>query len=401
MKIYDRYITGQIVRPMLAIVLVALAALLAERMLRVVDIVVGWRGSLVVIVEMLGYLIPHYMSLALPASFFIAILLVFGRLSRDGELDAMMASGLGLHRLLQPLVKVGLVLLVVTAITQSWLQPYSRYAYRAAIYTLSSVSFQMLLRERLFVTLGGTTYSVEGLSRDRSSFEGLLLYDDRGEGRSVTVTAKQGRVVPPEGTGPLTLELQEGVQQFVPEASAPDEEPHGGTTLRFRNFTSDLQGNEPGTFRPRGEDERELTLPELWASLGEELDGIDDVEIESEFHGRVVRILSTLTLPLVALPLAIARRRARRSYGMVIGLALLVGYNQILQLGEGLADNGRISSLLGLWVPFMVFAAIGLTLTWAKATRVPAASGTSRLDDLLERAGARLERLLSMRLGRS
>ncbi|MDF1585871.1 LptF/LptG family permease [Marinimicrococcus flavescens] len=401
MKIYDRYITGQIVRPMLAIVLIALAALLAERMLRVVDIVVGWRGSLVVIVEMLGYLIPHYMSLALPASFFIAILVVFGRLSRDGELDAMMASGLGLHRLLQPLLKVGLALLVITAITQSYLQPFSRYAYRAALFTLSNVSFQALLRERLFVTLGSTTYSVEGLSEDRSSFEGLLLHDDRGGGRSVTITAQEGRVVPPQNNEPLTLELSDGVQQFVPETGEAGKAPEGGATVRFRNFTSDLQGNQPGTFRPRGEDERELTLPELWAGLSTPVEGIDDVEIESEFHGRVVRILSALTLPLVALPLAIARRRARRSYGMVIGIALLVAYNQVLQVGEGLADNGRISSWLALWVPFGLFALIGLLLTWSKTTRVPAGSGTSWLDDLLERAGERFERLVSIRLGRS
>lgn len=400
MRIYDRYITGQIVRPMLAIVLVALAALLAERMLRVVDIVVGWRGSLVVIVEMLGYLIPHYMSLALPASFFIAILLVFGRLSRDGELDAIMASGLGLHRLLRPLVKVGLALMVITAISQSHLQPYSRYAYRAALFTLSNVSFQALLREGLFVTLGDTTYSVDGLNSDRSSFSGLFLYDDRGDGRSVTITAREGSVAPPQAGAPLTLQLEDGVQQFVPELTPPGEPPRGGTTLRFRNFTSDLQGNQPDTFRPRGEDERELTLPELWAGLGAPVEGIDDVEVESEFHGRVVRILSAVTLPLVALPLAIARRRARRSYGIVIGIVLLVAYNQVLQVGEGLADNGRISSWLGLWVPFGVFTLTGILLTWHKAMRVPAGGGASRLDELLERAGERLEKLVSMRSGR-
>ena len=63
---------AQIARPMVTAILVALIALLAERTLRVIDLVVGWRGSLFVVFEMLGYLIPHYMGLALPVAFFWA-----------------------------------------------------------------------------------------------------------------------------------------------------------------------------------------------------------------------------------------------------------------------------------------------------------------------------------------
>ena len=62
MSIYSRYLLAQIARPMITTILVALIALLAERTLRVIDLVVGWRGSLFVVFEMLGYLIPHYMG---------------------------------------------------------------------------------------------------------------------------------------------------------------------------------------------------------------------------------------------------------------------------------------------------------------------------------------------------
>src|SRR3954467_8719266 len=115
MSIYSRYLLAQIARPMITTILVALIALLAERTLRVIDLVIGWRGSLLVIFEMLGYLIPHYMGLALPAALFIAILLTVGRLSRDGELDAMLASGAGFVALLRPLLLSGLVITCLNA----------------------------------------------------------------------------------------------------------------------------------------------------------------------------------------------------------------------------------------------------------------------------------------------
>lgn len=391
----DRYVIGQVVRPMAAIVVIALLALLAERTLRVLDIVLGWRGSLLVLFEMLSYLVPHYMGIALPASFFIAILLVFSRMSRDGELDGMFAAGFGLHRILLPLFAIAAVVLVLNGLIVSHLQPFSRYAYRAALFALSNVSFLTLLRERTFLTLGETTYRVETLAPERDRFTGLLLFSRLPGGETLTITARRGRILPAEGQRPILLDLEDGVQQFVPSprADASDAPP---ATVRFRSFRTDVRGGEPKPFRPRGADERELTLPELWSALAHPPKGIDPSEIAAEFHGRLARIASTLLLPLVALPLAIARRRAKRSYGIIVGIALLVGYNQLLQFGESLADDGKISPWLGLWVPFFMFCLLGLLLVFWKTTRVPRVRGTSRFDLLVER----IEQSLAQRFGR-
>jgi lipopolysaccharide export system permease protein len=381
MSLLNRYVVGLVVRPMLAIVLVALAVLLAERMLRVLDIVIGWRGSMLVLLEMLGYLVPHYMSIALPAAFFIAMLVVFSRLSRDGEVDAMLAAGLGLHRIQRPLLAVALVLVFANLLIVSHLQPYSRYAYRAALFALSNVSFVTLLRAGTFVSLGGTTYTVDWLSPERDRFAGLVLVSRMRDGDTLTITARRGRILPAEGDRPIVLDLEDGVQQLVPA------EPGGrpAATARFRSFRADVHGGEPKPFRPRGEDERELTLPELWLALDRPVKGIDPPEIAAELHGRLARVVSTLLLPLVALPLAIARRRAKRSYGIVVGLALLLAYNQTLQFGESLADDGKLSPWFGIWLPFGLFLALGTGLTWWRTAKVPQAAGATRLDALVER----------------
>jgi lipopolysaccharide export system permease protein len=393
MSLLSRYLTGLVVRPMLAIVVVALAVLLAERMLRVLDLVIGWRGSMLVLLEMLGYLVPHYMGVAIPAAFFIAILLVFGRLSRDGEIDAMLAAGRGLHELLRPLFAIALVLVTINAVIVSHLQPYSRYAYRAALFALSNVSFLALLRERAFVTLGGTTYAVERLAPERDRLEGLVLFSKLTDGSTLAITARRGRILAAEGDQPVRFDLEDGVHQLVPPPG-PGGAERPAATVRFRSFTTDLKGAEPKPFRPRGEDERELTLPELVAALGRPVKGIDPPEIEAELHGRLVRVLSIPLLPLVALPLAIARRRARRSYGLVVGLVLLLTYNQVLHFGESLADDGKLSPWLGLWVPFAAFGTLGVVLTWWRSARVPRAAGGGRLDLWVERleawAGGRL-----------
>src|SRR3954452_10533024 len=153
MAIYSRYLLAQIARPMITAILVALIALLAERTLRVIDLVVGWRGSLFVVFEMLGYLVPHYMGLAAPVAFFLGILLTFSRLSREGELAAIFASGIGLPGLLRPIFATAILLAAVTALLVSHLQPYGRYAYRAASFALTNASFANLLQGGMFTTI--------------------------------------------------------------------------------------------------------------------------------------------------------------------------------------------------------------------------------------------------------
>jgi lipopolysaccharide export system permease protein len=393
MAIYSRYLLAQVARPMITAILVALIALLAERTLRVIDLVVGWRGSLFIVFEMLGYLIPHYMGLALPVAFFLGILLTFSRLSRECELAAIYASGAGLPQLLRPILLASTALAITVALLVSLLQPYARYAYRAATYALTNASFTSLLQDGLFTTLGDTTYMVEKISNDKSQMKGVFLYQGGEQRDSVTITATQGQTERARPTEPIVLKLQDGLQQLVPHRDAADAgQSSGEVVIRFREFETKL-ANPEADFRPRGEDEREMTLLELWAATGNPPAGVEPWEIESELVGRLVRILSLPVLPLMAIPLAIDRVRGQRSYGLVMGLAMLIAFHQILQVGEALADNNKIPTWLALWVPFGVFTLVSLVMFLRAATRVP----DPRLGIWLDRQFDQLGRLLPRR----
>src|SRR5690606_31799663 len=128
---------------------------------------------------------------------------------------------------------------------------------------------------------------------------------------------------------------------------------------------------QPGALPERGENEREMTVPELWVSPGVPEKRIEPAEVAAELHVRLVRVAATFILPLVAAPLAIGRRRAHRSYGFVIGITVLLLFNQLVQLGKSLADDGKISVLLGLWLPFGLFTLLGIVMSGWRIVRVP------------------------------
>lgn len=388
----DRYILKQVLRPMGATIFITLLALLAERSLSVIDLVIGWRGSLFVVFEMLGYLIPHYMGLALPAAFFLGILFAFSRLSKESEVDAMSAGGYGLPSMLRPLLWAAFATALLHLLLVSYLQPYSRYAYRAAVHAVTNVSFQSLIQPRRFVTVAGTTYYVEGMSPDRELFQGLFLFSADAQRGDVAITAKTGRLVSTGPLDPLKLELGEGVQQFTPSGATADGSRPNAVTVRFGTFLTDLSGRTPEAFRPRGDDERELTLLELWEMRGRDHGTIEAHEIEAEFSGRVVRTLSIMGLPLLALPLSLGRRRSQASYGFMVGIGLLIGYNQLIKTGESLVDDGVISAWPALWLPMGLFFCGSMLLFWRRAVFVPKPWELRGLDRFVERVMSMLRR---------
>src|SRR3546814_3446132 len=71
---------------------ISLCALLLERLLRLFNLLAETGSPFGVVLELAANLVPHYLGLALPAGFFIAVFVSVARLSEENELDAMLAS---------------------------------------------------------------------------------------------------------------------------------------------------------------------------------------------------------------------------------------------------------------------------------------------------------------------
>jgi lipopolysaccharide export system permease protein len=386
MKTLDRYILAKTLWPLFACIAIALVAMLLERMVRLLDLVVNRGGPFYLILKMLANLIPHYLGLAIPAAFFVGILLAVMRLSSDSELDAIHTMGVGLHRLLATLMGLAVVLMVVTGIILSVLQPYTRYAYRALVYTVTNTAWNAALERGTFFTgLGDLTVMVDDITDGGRKLVGIFIHQTEADGSTKTITAKDGRLYRLKNTDfRLSLRLSKGASV---ESGASGVRP---TVITFDQFDLPLDlANGPIRFNERGERASELTLFELWGFLGTPPPGLTADKIEAEFHSRLVRIVSLLTLPLVAIPLGIVSRRARRSVGVVAGLILLILFHYILRFGEGLVETGKVSPLLGLWSPCAIFAAIGL---WAFQT-TNKRPGYSPVTAKLDRASEAVERL--------
>jgi len=384
----DRYLLAETLRPLGIALGIVLSALLLERLLRLLDLLVNKGGPLVLVVKLLANLVPYYMGMALPAAFFLSVLLVISRLSADNELDAFLACGVSLKRLIRPIFGLAIVVTITTAVLFAYLQPHSRYAYRAIVYLVSNAAWEAILEEGVFATAKGrNTIMVDRIEAGGQRLHGVFVHEYLPDGTATAITARTGTMQRSEDGSNFLLRLSDG-QQI---ATRPGERQPAASAFQTLEFRIDLASDVP-PFRARGSDEREMTLLELWRQYGMSADEGFDRRVKAELHGRLARILSILVLPFVALPLGIATKRARRAYGFAFAGILLFLYHHALQFGESMADIGRVSPWIGIWVPVAIFTANGVWLFWHASSR-PGASPFAGLVDWIAGLFAGIARL--------
>jgi lipopolysaccharide export system permease protein len=101
-------------------------------------------------------------------------------------------------------------------------------------------------------------------------------------------------------------------------------------------------------------------------------------------------------LPLLAVPMGLAAKRARRSYGVALAALILVLYQQALQFLEALGDVGRLDPRPALWAVFLLFAAF-CGAVFRRSSRNPSEGGFDGALAAIERGALSAAALLPWR----
>jgi lipopolysaccharide export system permease protein len=391
MRLIDAYILRRVLMPLLAAVGIAMAALLMQRLIHLLDLFANRGSPLSIILKMLGNLVPFYLGIALPAALFIGVLYAGSRLSSESELDAMRASGLSLLRLIAPVLALAVVLVMISSYLLGWLQPYTRFGYRALVHLVTDTQWDSAIERGAFFTgFGGKTILIGDISDGGRTLTKIFVNEKDESGRSIILTAERGDLRK-QADFSLVLSLHNGIRS--------ETSPNGDATraMTFDQLDLPLESIAPEPFRARGEKESELTFTELVKFYFNTPDYLDIEDISAELHERMVRTISILFLPFLAFPVGISSRRTSKSLRMIVGVLFLIFYYEVLQFGEAMVRRKAMDATLALWVPCAIFSACSLWLFWV-ADRKPGQDPLAHLFDGLNAIGSRFARLLPRRL---
>ena len=366
---------------------VTLISLLLERILRLLDMLSASSDRFGFVAQLAVNLVPHFVGFTLPAAFFLALLIVVNRMNQSSEVDALLASGVSLTRLAQPYLWLAAVLTVISLMVFGFLQPYSRYAYRAVLHSAQNAGWNGLVpAETILLPNKDLTMTADEADAAGQKLTRVFIRRITDKGREEVTTASMAEVRRTTDGHNVRLALQNGQQLRFNDQGRPE-------ILAFKDFTMQLPISGPDKLlRARGGDERELTMIELLDQARSGHSVIPETTLKSEFYGRLARTLVLPLLPLLGVPLGLAAKRSGRAPGFILGGLLLLGYFHMVQLGQGLATTGRTSAEVGVLGPFFGFAAIAFTVFLTSRKRpgeTPIGRAMEYFGNLIARARAR------------
>jgi lipopolysaccharide export system permease protein len=283
---------------------------------------------------------------------------------------------------------ITIVLAAVNLLIVGYLQPLSRYYYEQLQFELRSGALGAAIKVGEFTTLKDRMALRIEQSRDEGrQLIGIFARVTTAKGQVMTISARQGQFLAlKDNPDTIILRLTQG-QIIIDDPKAPP---------RLLAFTShDLPIDLPAIekFRQRGGMQREYILPEL-LRIGWNQGVTQQVRDESRagLSYRLVEVAMMLLLPLLAVALAIPPKRSTSGLGILVSIVMVVAYHKVNEYGQAVAALGRISPLIALWVPFVMF---GLLIVWMyhRVAHVPGGQAIGALERFAARIGKWLRRL--------
>jgi lipopolysaccharide export system permease protein len=381
----DGYILKMLAAPAVAVLGVTLVAFLLEQTLRLIDQLSANGARLSYLFGLVANLVPYQLGLALPASFFVAMFIVIARLDEESEIDALLAGGVSFERIVAPLLFAGVILGVLSLLLLGYLQPYSRFGYRAVLNAATEAGWTARLDPQVFLHAGPDfTISADDVDATGRTLKGVFIRRTSKSGETV-VTASGGTLgLRPDGkTTDLTLN---GGLILTDTAKG------GSRLLRFGDFTDHEMLKGGAALAPRGGDVQELTFPELVSEISRRDALIPKRELKAELYARLARSFAIPLLPLLALPLALAAKRGRRAPGMIVGAVILVAFHHGVTLCKSLAASGKVDPLLSIGGLFLGMTVFGVWLFMSSRRRpgeTPISGLLARMETLFQRREAK------------
>ncbi len=344
----------------------------------------AWFGSLMLIAYLMGPLlgqmiqlrlsfldvlslgvckVPETVRLVLPMATLFGTLIAIGRLSGEGELTAILASGISFKRVLVPVIAVGAAVSVISLVTDQLLVP--KYGKREE-QLLRAFGIQVIRNKEGWTIKEPAQGPLRRLIYlDHFTEKPLKLY---GVKVLEYETDLESNSVPTDEIHARKAEKIEGRWVFS-----------DFKLMTFLNSDRPRMGQgtelvwEPGRELPDFTEEGKRKQKPHKMSFAQIASALNRMRIHNapaekireyqvEWHNKWAFPAACLLFALIGAPLGIQRQRTSTSLGLGISLAVVLNYYFIWRFCTSLGEGGRMSPALASWVANLVCFGASLLL---------------------------------------
>lgn len=199
--ILQRYITKEIIKATLAVLLVLTLLMVGGRLIRYFGMAAQGGLDIGVVLTLVGYKLLAAFELIFPLSFFIALMLVFGRLYVDYEMTVIKSAGMSPRRLAVSLWPFMLCMVLLQAGLTLVAKPWGLYSAEKLQQEQAVRSAFDLVQPGKFISSNGYNLYVGDFSKDkRELLDVMLIQRDQRVGnqkkaRDIIILAKRAAQV--------------------------------------------------------------------------------------------------------------------------------------------------------------------------------------------------------------
>lgn len=369
MKTITKYIIKEFIPPLFLGLICFTSILLLNEVFRLTKLFVRKGINPWYLIKLLVYVLPATLVVTIPMAVLIGILLSLGRLSGDNELMAMRASGIGFHQLVYPLLAVSFGIFVFDFVFMDYALPKGNIAYAALKSDVRRSHSAMVLEEGVVMReldQEGRMWMFEYQDKKTERLHNVKVWDTYRSGKPRIITANSADVGF-EG-GHAQLKLYDGAIYEIDRA-----EPKRYTVTSFKQQNITLELTED---LEHSEYDRQHTRNMSLITLKRYIDQIDK-QIKKDKREylvdrlRIARVeyqkkfsipFACFAFGLIGVPLGIMVRRSGKMVGLGIGLAMIIVYYILLEVGKNIGKQGVISPFFALWLPNFVVGTLGVVL---------------------------------------
>ena len=296
-----------------------------------------------VLFSLMVFRLPGFLEIIIPISFFLAVILTYGRLYVDQEMMVIQACGISPGRVVAMTLIMSAVVMLFTAMISLWIKPMGEYHVQQLLQdqknltefdTLVPGRFQSLSSGRRVTYTEEITNTGELLEIFINDYRDPVNGSSRG---SATITAKSGQTEVDE-QGRRYLVLKNGMRY----EGKPGE-------VGYRVIAYEEYGQLVEKVSGASVKQRNAAIP-----TGALLRQDDSVSL-SELHWRISLVLMIPVIALLAIPLSRVDPRQGRFTRLVPAMLLCFLYVIALSAGKSGIERQDLPASLGLWWVHGVF----------------------------------------------
>jgi lipopolysaccharide export system permease protein len=351
MNLLETYIFKRMVGAfILSLVTLSLTVWMTQA-LREFDLVTGQGQSIGTFFRITLLLLPGLITIVSPIALLIGVIYTFTLLNNDSELVVINASGAPQKTLLKPVLVLGLVAAIFTAMMTLYFTPLSLRLWRTMITEVRADIVTTILREGDFMRISeGLTFHLRGRRPD-GTLEGIFVSDDSSPDTTDIYLAETGIILDnPVGT---FLIMRDGTIQRRNKTDGAI------SIIEFTSYAFDLStfASRSGRVRPFKPSERETSYLISPSPEDRQYQRYPE-SFAAELHNRLSAPLYAFVFAIIPLAYMSQAQSTRNGRGYIVAAAVSLAF-VIRMLGYYF---GTISEFNPFVIPLLYLLPIGVTV---------------------------------------